>query len=78
MVLPSHALVPFTAHPLGRAVFDAVCDLHGRVHDHPGLYVTDSALIPGSTSTANLSWTVAALAERCLQHIVTHDVDSLF
>ncbi|GAA1300448.1 GMC oxidoreductase [Saccharothrix xinjiangensis] len=78
LALPSHALVPFTAHPLGGAVFEAVCDLHGRVHDHPGLYVTDSALIPGSTGTANPSWTIAALAERCLRHIVAHDADTLF
>lgn len=60
----------FTAHPLGGAVLGDATDGYGRVHGHPGLYVVDGALIPGSTGTANPSLTIAALAERNVAHIV--------
>jgi hypothetical protein len=56
-----------TAHPLGGATVGTVCDLHGRVKGHPGLYVVDGALIPGSSGLFNPSLTIAALAERCLE-----------
>jgi len=71
---PGNAADPTTFHPLGGAVIGPVCDPHGRVHDNPGLYVTDGALIPGSTACCNPSWTITALAERCLDHITTHDI----
>jgi cholesterol oxidase len=60
----------FTAHPLGGAVLGDATDGYGRVHGHPGLYVVDGALIPGSTGTVNPSLTIAALAERNLARIV--------
>ncbi|AYA25086.1 cholesterol oxidase [Rhodococcus rhodochrous J3] len=60
----------FTAHPLGGAVLGDATDGYGRVHGHPGLYVVDGALIPGSTGTANPSLTIAALAERNIARIV--------
>jgi cholesterol oxidase len=59
-----------SAHPLGGAVIGKVCDLDGRVENHPGLYVVDGALIEGSTGLANPSFTIAALAERCMDRIV--------
>ena len=59
-----------SAHPLGGAVLGKVCDLAGRVKDHPGLYVVDGALIEGSTGLANPSFTIAALAERCMDGIL--------
>ena len=59
-----------SAHPLGGAVLGKACELDGRVKGQPGLYVVDSALIEGSTGLANPSFTVAALAERCLDRIV--------
>jgi cholesterol oxidase len=68
---------PHTFHPLGGAVIGPVCDPFGRVHDHAGLYVTDGALIPGSTACCNPSWTITALAERCLDRIVTQDVGTI-
>jgi cholesterol oxidase len=56
-----------SAHPLGGAVLGKACDLDGRVKNHPGLYVVDGALIEGSTGLANPSFTIAALAERCME-----------
>jgi cholesterol oxidase len=49
------------------------CDLDGRVKRHPGLYVVDGALIQGSTGLANPSFTIAALAERCMERILSRD-----
>ena len=72
------AIDPCTFHPLGGAVIDRVCDPYGRVLDQRGLYVVDGALIPGSTACANPSLTIAALAERNLDHIVRNDVDAVF
>jgi cholesterol oxidase len=65
---------PFvSAHPLGGAVLGKACDLEGRVRHHPGLYVVDGALIEGNTGLANPSFTIAALAERCMDHILERD-----
>ncbi|TCN43826.1 cholesterol oxidase [Rhodococcus sp. SMB37] len=60
----------FTAHPLGGVVMGDATDGYGRVHGHPGLYVVDGALIPGSTGTVNPSLTIAALAERNIAQII--------
>jgi cholesterol oxidase len=60
----------FTAHPLGGAVLGDVTDNYGRVKGHPGLYVMDGALIPGSTGAANPSLTIAALAERNIAKVI--------
>lgn len=62
-----------SAHPLGGAVLGKACDLEGRVKHHPGLYVVDGALIEGNTGLANPSFTIAALAERCMDHIISRD-----
>jgi cholesterol oxidase len=59
-----------SAHPLGGAVLGKACDLRGRVRGQTGLYVVDGALIEGSTGLANPSFTIAALAERCMDRIV--------
>lgn len=71
-------LDPITWHPLGGAVLDRACDNHGRLAGHRGLYVTDGALIPGSTGSVNPSWTIAAVVERCLDDVVRRDVGSVF
>lgn len=65
-----------TFHPLGGATIGRVCDAYGRVMGHPGLYVVDSALIPGATPAGNPFWTVAALAERCMDAIVAQDLNA--
>jgi cholesterol oxidase len=64
-----------TAHPVGGANAGVVCDLHGRVKGYPGLYVVDGAFVPGgSVGGVNPSFTIAALAERSMEHIVRHDL----
>ncbi|WP_374422779.1 GMC oxidoreductase [Chromobacterium sp.] len=60
----------WTAHPLGGAVLGKATDNWGRVIGHPGLYVMDGALIPGSTGAVNPSLTISALAERNIEHII--------
>jgi cholesterol oxidase len=62
-----------TSHPLGGATVGAVCDQFGRVMDHPGLYVVDGAFIPGSAGLVNPALTIAALAERSVEHIIAED-----
>ncbi len=77
-LLDLNALESYTFHPLGGMVLGRACDLYGRVHDHPGLYVLDASLIPGSTAACNPALTVAALAERCLDEIVRTDAGVVF
>jgi cholesterol oxidase len=43
------------------------------VKRHPGLYVVDGTLIAENTGLANPSFTIAALAERCMDHILSRD-----
>lgn len=62
----------FTAHPLGGMVLDKATDNVGRVKGHPGLYVMDGAVIPGSTGTVNPALTISALAERNIAAIVAN------
>lgn len=62
-----------TYHPLGGAVMGKACDFFGRVNGHRNLYVVDGALVPGSTACVNPAFTVAALAERCLDDILAKD-----
>ena len=62
----------FTYHPLGGCLLGQATDLHGRVRNHPGLYVTDGSLIPGSVGV-NPFVTITALAERNMHHILGHD-----
>ncbi|MGZ3688616.1 MAG: hypothetical protein ACXVBW_09965 [Bdellovibrionota bacterium] len=45
----------------------------GRVQNYKRLYVTDASLIPGTTGCCNPAWTVAATAERCMDHIIDED-----
>lgn len=63
-----------TGHQLGGACMGMVCDDYGRVGGHPGLYVVDGALMPGSTTPTNPAFTIAAIAERCLEKIVAADI----
>jgi cholesterol oxidase len=77
-LLDLNGLESYTFHPLGGAVLGQACDGYGRVAGYPRLYVVDSALIPGSTGACNPALTITALAERCLDHVVAHDVGALW
>jgi cholesterol oxidase len=74
---PSTAFVAggLTAHPLGGAVLGRACDRYGRVEGYKNLYVVDGSLIPGSSGCTNPSFTIAALAERCMEKIVPEVVE---
>jgi cholesterol oxidase len=62
----------FTYHPLGGCLLGKATDNYGRVHGHPGLYVMDGSLIPGSVGV-NPFVTITALVERNMQHVLSHD-----
>ncbi|WP_059013278.1 GMC oxidoreductase [Streptomyces specialis] len=61
---------PLVLHPLGGAVIGKATDAYGRLHGHDGLYCLDSALMPGSTAAVNPVLTIAAVVERCLDHVI--------
>ena len=65
-----------TAHPLGGAVIGQVCNTYGQVYGYRNLFVVDGSLIPGSTAASNPSLTIAALAERSMDHFLNHISDS--
>lgn len=73
---PPDLIQDSTYAPLGGMVLDKACDLYGRVHGYPGMYVMDGSLLPGSCATASPSWTIAALAERNIQTLLTEDFTS--
>ncbi|MGW1030251.1 GMC oxidoreductase [Streptomyces sp. NPDC002577] len=73
----TNLLVNSTWHPLGGAPMGTVCDLEGRVQGQRGLYVLDGALIPGTTGACNPSMTIAAVAERAMDAIVTQDIGTI-
>ncbi|SOD72255.1 cholesterol oxidase [Jatrophihabitans sp. GAS493] len=77
LLTDTNAILPSTWHPLGGAPMGSVCDLEGRVLEQKGLYVLDGALIPGNTGACNPSMTIAAVAERALDHLVATDVGSV-
>lgn len=62
-----------TGHQLGGACMGTVCDDAGRVKGHPGLYVVDGALIPGSSTCVNPALTIAGVAERCMELVLAQD-----
>ncbi|CCH30666.1 GMC oxidoreductase [Actinosynnema sp. NPDC047251] len=61
---------PLVLHPLGGVVLNKATDAYGRLHGYDGLYCLDSALMPGCTAAVNPVLTIAAVVERCLDHIV--------
>jgi cholesterol oxidase len=62
-----------TVHPLGGCPMSddpaaGVVDEHGKVHGYDGLYVLDGSIVPTSLGV-NPSKTIAALAERGVEHL---------
>lgn len=64
------ALGAHTAHPLGGAVLGKATDAYGRLHGYRGLYCQDGSLMPGSTAAVNPVLTIAAIVERCMDHVI--------
>ena len=63
----------FCYHPLGGCVLGQATDTYGRVKGYERLYVTDGALIPGSTGV-NPFVTITALAERNIERVISQDL----
>lgn len=65
--------VPMTAHilggcPFGRDSAEGVVDLDAQVHNYPGLYVVDGAIVPANPGV-NPSLTITALAEYMMSRV---------
>ncbi len=63
-----------TVHPLGGAPMSddpeaGVVDQHGKAHGQEGLYVLDGSIVPTALGV-NPSKTIAALAERGIEHLI--------
>jgi cholesterol oxidase len=65
---------PLGGAPMGRSRADGVVDPMGRVFGHPGLYVADGSVMPGTVGP-NPSLTIAAVAERFAQGILEEPRD---
>ncbi|MQY08420.1 GMC oxidoreductase [Actinomadura macrotermitis] len=63
----------FVYHPLGGCVLGRATDGYGRLPGHPGLYVVDGSLVPGSIGV-NPFVTITALAERNMAKIIATDL----
>jgi cholesterol oxidase len=66
----------FTYHPLGGAVLGLASDIFGRLKGYNNLYCLDGSMIPGFTSCANPALTIAALAERNMETILSEDFNA--
>ena len=64
---------PLGGAPIGRHAGEAVCDSYGEVFGFPGLHVLDGAAMPGPVG-ANPSLTIAALADRACDNILSEPV----
>ena len=56
-----------------------VCDSTGRVYGHRGLYIVDGSIVPnGNVGGVSPAWTIAALAERSMDAIISQDIGNGF
>jgi cholesterol oxidase len=65
--------IPMTAHilggcPIGESARDGVVDVNFQVHNYPGLFVVDGAVMPGNPGI-NPSLTITALAEYAMSRV---------
>jgi cholesterol oxidase len=60
---------PLGGVPMGRHPGEGVVDAWGEVFGHPGLYVADGSVMPGTVGP-NPSLTIAALADRFADGII--------
>jgi cholesterol oxidase len=63
---------PLGGAPMGRDAREGVVDSSGRVFGHPGLYIADGSVMPGTVGP-NPSLTIAALADRFADGIIDED-----
>lgn len=61
-----------TGHPLGGAVIGRACGTYGQVEGYSNIFIVDGSLMPGSAAGANPSLTIAALAERSMDHFLNN------
>src|SRR5437764_14340620 len=59
---------PLGGCPMGRDISEGVVDSYGRVFGYDGFYIADGSVMPGPVG-ANLSLTIAALADRVADQI---------
>ncbi|MEV4351650.1 GMC family oxidoreductase [Actinoplanes sp. NPDC049596] len=64
---------PLGGAPMGRHPGEGVCDTYGEVFGYPGLHVLDGSVLPGPVG-ANPSLTIAAVADRACDHMLTSEV----
>ncbi|HEY6798375.1 MAG TPA: FAD-binding protein [Kineosporiaceae bacterium] len=62
----SASLAALTSHSLGGAALGVACGDDGQVAGCPGLFVVDSALVPGAAGAVPPALTVTALADRTM------------
>ncbi|MES9524994.1 GMC oxidoreductase [Streptomyces capoamus] len=62
---------PLGGAPMSRTKEEGVCDPHGQVWNHPGLWIADGAAMPGPVG-ANPSLTIAAWADRLATRLLEH------
>jgi cholesterol oxidase len=60
---------PLGGAPMGRHEKEGVVDAWGQVFGHPGLYVADGSVMPGTVGP-NPSLTIAALADRFAERMI--------
>ncbi|HEX6289391.1 MAG TPA: GMC family oxidoreductase [Herpetosiphonaceae bacterium] len=63
---------PLGGCPMGRDEAEGVVDAYGQVFNYPGLYIADGSVMPGPVGP-NPSLTIAALADRFADHMLTKD-----
>jgi len=67
---PIEQAAAVTGHPLGGVVYLRATDYACRALGYKNLYIVDSSLVPGFAGAVNPAFTVAALAEQCLDFIL--------
>jgi cholesterol oxidase len=66
---------PLGGCPMGRTAEEGVVDSFGKVFGYPGLYISDGSVLPGPVG-ANPSLTIAALADRMVDHMLLQEKDN--
>ncbi|MDB4985059.1 MAG: cholesterol oxidase [Myxococcaceae bacterium] len=68
--IPEARAMGTTLHPLGGAPLGLATNKGCQLKGYDGLYVVDSALVPGAAAVTNPSMLITSLAERCMDRIL--------